>query len=248
MRPLAAATRTGSPASARQRREGARSIVAGAAPWALLTMACDAAWAQGAAVDTWHARVGTSPTAAGAARPAVDGRDLLFGGAQRMSGASGLLGGVSGATAFAVVQATSTSGQIYAYGTGPYYAGKRSTMGKTAALTVAVGNGESDVDDRTTSYHTIGSGMRTLAAWHDRSAASGSETQCYDDGNIAPLSSAFDNDTTGNFASGEALTIGAYSTGSSYVTGRYRAIGLVAAALPAGEVRRLSLLLESACG
>jgi len=247
MRPLAAAARTGSPASARQQREGARSIVAGAAPWALLTMACDAAWAQGSAVDTWHARVGTSPTAAGAARPAVDGHDLSFGGAQRMTGATGLLAGATGATSICMMEPIGTSGVWWGYGDA-YYDARRAVAGSAGALVATAGNGETGVASRTYVNVAITAGMHVFATRHDRTAAAGSELAIYQDGKQCAPVASLDNDTTGTYAAGQVLGIGAYPSGSIYVTARYRTLGIVAQALPAAEVRRLSLLVEAACG
>jgi len=246
MRPLRPTPAAGR--DARERREAARTAIAGAAPWALLALGSDTARTPGEAVDTWHARVGTSPTSSGALRPAADGHDLLFGGAQRMSAATGLIGGQTGVTSVCMVDVQSSTGMLWAYGAQGYYDGKRAIAYRPGSGELLAGNGESVLADRANVRGPVGIGMRVLGTRHNRAAAAGAELAVYDRGAKATPTATVDNDTTGTYDAAQACTIGAYSNGTEPLTGRFRAIGLVASALTDDEIRRLSLLLEAACG
>lgn len=251
MRPLRAGDRLGQPASARRfarRSEAALALLSGTADWSVLAFAADTAANAGAAVSTLNARRGTSPTAAGAMRPATLGNAIVFGGAQLMTGETGILGGATGATIVAVCEMTGTSGTLAAYGN-PYYADRRMYAGLSGtALSVIAGNGETALANRNNIFAPIGAGMRAVATTHDRTQAAASELAVYDNGSLSTPTASVANDTTGTFQASQAFTIGAYSNGTASATMSLCAIGVLSSAASAQSVRRLSRLLLAACG
>lgn len=250
MKALRAAHRLGGVVSARrtrERREAARAIVSGAASWSLLLLARDLASSSGAPVSTAPARVGTSPTAAGAARPAADGGDLVFVGAQKLAAATGLLGGLTGATVLVVVDiADATTGAIFSYGY-PYYNGRRLLFSVPSAGHVACCHGESGLGDRNTEFFAVEDGSRALCGSFDRTQTGAAELACYDKGGELSPNAANTNDCTSTYAASQTTAIGAYGDGSFGVTMRLRALGIIPTTSTPDVARRLARLLAAAC-
>ena len=249
MTPLRARHRLGQPVTPRlrtQRAQAAAGLLPGAAPWLLLCDARDIAAAQGAAIDSWPARVGTAPTASGALRPAVAGRGLYFGGAQRMTAASGLIGGLSAVTSIFAASVESTTGLIWEYGTPRYFNVRGALAGMGGATTtLTVGNGESSAGNRNTRDYAIGTGGRVVASVHDRTQAGTAELQCYDGGEPATATGAFTNTTTSTFAAAQPMTIGSAVGGVGPITATMHLIGFVGEALDAMTIQRLSRLVAA---
>lgn len=252
MRPLRAGHRLGqavSAVTASHRAEASRGLLASSAEWSLLFLADDLRGSDGAAVDSAPARVGTAPTSAGASRPARDGRALVFGGTQQLDTAAGLIGGVTGATVIVAMATTAASGVIFCYSDNTlYYDGRKMLMAIPSAAHIAANNGESVLANRNNVFAPVGIGLRVFAATFDRAAVGAAEFAIYDNGAQVQPDAAFTNDTTGSYAASQAGTIGAYESGANGLDASLRAFGLTATTLTADQVRRLSMLLNAACG
>lgn len=252
MRALRPADRLGqpvNPAVRARRAEAARSVISGAAPWKLLALVGDSTAPQGAAVNRVLARRGSSLTSTGASRPARRGAALLFGGTQRLNGATGLLGGSAQAAVFVAMRTVATSGVIYVYSDSSiYYDGRKALMAVPSAAHISAAHGESAVGNRNNVFAPVKTGMRVFAATFNRSRIGAAEFAIYDNGRFSAPDAAFTNDTTGAYLTSQKSTFGAYADDRNGLVASTRGFGLLAIAPGAKRMRLLSHLFAAACG